>query len=67
MSHPKHLYITGFVTGTISGLLSSLTAFSMIVFISDGNSVASLSIITTVVGALVGLFVAFVIHKTSKA
>ena len=67
MHHPKHLYITGIASGAMTGLLSSVSAYFMIQYVDNGNSVTSLSILTTVVGALIGLVVAFVIHKTSKA
>jgi len=66
MHHPKHLYITGILTGAIVGLIASISAYGMIQYIADGNSVASLSIMTMAIGALVGFVVSFIIHKTSR-
>ncbi|MFZ2976139.1 MAG: hypothetical protein WA055_05950 [Candidatus Moraniibacteriota bacterium] len=67
MHHSKHLYITGAVTGAIVGLIASISAYGMLQYVAAGNSVVSLSIITMIIGALVGIAVAFIMHKTSKA
>lgn len=67
MQHSKYLYITGVITGAIGGLIASMAAYSMLVYIFNGNSIASLSVITMTVGAVIGLAAAFVVHEVSKA
>jgi len=66
MQHPKYLYITGIITGAIGGLIASMAAYGMMVYVFNGNSVASLSMIAMAVGALVGSAVAFIVYETSK-
>lgn len=67
MHHAKYLYITGVVTGAVGGLIVSMTAYGMLVYVINGNSVASLSVITMAVGAIIGLAAAFIVHEVSKA
>ena len=66
MQHPKYLYITGIITGAIGGIIASLAAYAMSVYIFTGNSMASLSVIAMAVGVLVGSAVAFIVYETSK-
>lgn len=67
MHHAKYLYITGVVTGAVGGLIASMAAYSMLVYVVNGNSIASLSVITMTAGAVIGLAAAFVVHEVSKA
>lgn len=68
MHHAKYLYITGVVTGAVGGLIASMAAYGMLLYIVAGkHSMASLVIIAMAAGALVGSAVAFIVHEASKA
>lgn len=66
MHRAKYLYITGIITGAIGGYIASMAAYGMMVYISAGNSIASLSVIAMAVGMLVGSAVALIVCETSK-
>lgn len=71
MHHPKHIYFTGITTGILCGSLSALTVWQSMKYISDHlemaqNPVVRIMVLSTLVGAGLGLLIAFLVHQISK-
>lgn len=72
MHHPKHLYVTGLVTGLLCGLISALTVYSTMQYIASQdlettNPVIAVVAISLLVGGIIGLIVSFAVHQVSKS
>ena len=55
--------MTGFFAGAISGLFSALLAYDLLQFDFAGNSITKLSVLTMIIGGLLGLLTAFIVSK----
>ncbi|MFA6024236.1 MAG: hypothetical protein WC777_03405 [Candidatus Gracilibacteria bacterium] len=72
MHHPKHLYVTGLVTGVLCGLISALTVYSTMQYIASQdlettNPVIAVVVISLLVGGIIGSIVSFTVHQVSKS
>jgi hypothetical protein len=74
MYHPKQLYTSGIITGSIMGLFCSFLSFMMvsslmgnILTTGRGRTFLNLLIASNVfIGGFVGIIVAIVVHSFSK-
>jgi len=72
MHHSKHLYTTGIVTGIFCGIISALTVYSTMLYISaqdleTTNPVIIVVIISILVGGIIGLIVSSIVHQVTKS
>ena len=60
-NNKNYLYIAGVATGVIMAIISLLTSFQMINYVSQGGSFLVLMIVSIVVGVGVGALIAWLV------
>lgn len=73
MHHPKHIYLSGIITGILSGLLASLVWYETATYVArkvhEESSVSTWSLITPLYmlgGGVIGLIISAAIHHLTK-
>ena len=74
MHHPRHLYLSGIITGAIMGIFTSFFAYMMLSYMigdilntTSGNKLLEIMIASTLlIGAIVGGVVSMLVHHITK-
>ena len=74
MHHPRHLYLSGIITGAIMGIFTSFFAYMMLSYMigdvlntTSGNQLLEIMITSTLlIGSIVGGVVSMFVHHITK-